>query len=233
MERKPCARMLERYHFKPAFAESGNQVASCKSNDHYEGGLHSLSKQGLKMTIVQQSHYQNEDEKIIRKNRLWRQLDRLIQRLITNRPSKALNERVWALHYIIMSSIEASQLNRADSFSWKQFAVNEKQQRRRKVGMKDFTSIDLFMDDVERLLRDLYGNLDRKNLKQVLEAIRTIVVEFTKYLRPELREEYDHADAVDYSVYIGVPDGYAVSSSQHRAGSFSQRSCRPRERGHR
>ena len=66
------------------------------------------------------------------------------------------------------------------------------------------------------MLRELYGDLDSEALEELLEAIRVIVVEFVAYLKPDLHREYCYADDYDYGNGISVPEGYCVSSSQHR-----------------
>jgi hypothetical protein len=58
-------------------------------------------------------------------------------------------------------------------------------------------------------------------LNDLLNAISLIVEEYTKHVQPDLREEYDYADDVDYSVGIGVPEGCGISGGEHGRGTFA------------
>jgi hypothetical protein len=85
-----------------------------------------------------------------------------------------------------------------------------------KKGMQDFTSLSLFTDDVERLLRDLYGDSDGEAMDRIRRAVFVITAEFTQHLRKDLWEEHNNACAIDYMLGIGVPDGYGISGGDHR-----------------
>ena len=171
--------------------------------------------------LVQYPHSELiENYRQIREGILMVRLNKLARRLLINKHPKRFNEKAHALDSMIYATIIASQLNMLDPLIAKQFPFPGKL-RHEKVGMKDFTSIMLFLDDIERLLRDLYGDLDGAKLNDLLLAIRLIVVEYTKHVQPDLREEYDYADDVDYSVGIGVPEGYSISSGQHGRGGFA------------
>jgi hypothetical protein len=171
--------------------------------------------------LVQYPHSELiENDRQIREAILMVRLNKLARRLLINKHPKRFNEKAHALDSMIYATIIASQLNMLDPLIAKQFPFAGKL-RHEKVGMQDFTSIMLFRDDIERLLRDLYGDLDGAKLNDLLLAIRLIVVEYTKHVQPDLREEYDYADDVDYSVGIGVPEGYSISSGQHGRGGFA------------
>jgi hypothetical protein len=71
------------------------------------------------------------------------------------------------------------------------------------------------VDDVECLLRDLYGESDNQAIDLVRSAIFSIVYEFTKYVRKDLWEEHRDAQNFDYVFGIGVPDGTGISGSDH------------------
>jgi hypothetical protein len=161
-----------------------------------------------------------ENDRQIREGFLMVRLNKLARRLLINKHPKRFNEKAHALDSMIYATVIASQLNMLDPLIAKQFPFPGKL-RHEKVGMKDFTSIMLFRDDIERLLRDLYGDLDGAKLNDLLNAISLIVEEYTKHVQPDLREEYDYADDVDYSVGIGVPEGYGISSGQHGQGRFA------------
>jgi hypothetical protein len=109
---------------------------------------------------------------------------------------------------MLFAAIEASQLNTLDP----SFAIGHpfKGKLRRKDGMQDYTSISLFIRDVERLLRELYGDLDGDAWEELLRAIRVIVDEFATYVCPDLRGECYDAELYDY--VRGMPEGYDVST---------------------
>ena len=84
----------------------------------------------------------------------------------------------------------------------------------RRKDIQDFTSLSLFRDDVERLLRDLYGDVESEALDRVLRAVFRIVQELTKYVRPDLWKEHSDAEDLDYILGIGVPEGYGISAAR-------------------
>jgi hypothetical protein len=150
-------------------------------------------------------------DKDVRGYLLWRRLNDLVPKLIVESKTELVGR---SLVYMLRAVIEASQLNILDP----SLAIDHpfKGKLRKKNGIGDYTSISLFIRDVERLLRKLYGDLDSKALEELLEAIRLIVDEFAVYVNPDLRLECSCADDYDYGNGIGVPEGYCVSSSQHR-----------------
>ena len=84
--------------------------------------------------------------------------------------------------------------------------------------MQSFTSISLFVDDVERVLRDLYGDIDSDSLDDVLAAVRKIVEQFARYVCPDLKSEDEDARTIDVRMGINRPEEYGgVSGSE--AGS--------------
>jgi hypothetical protein len=92
------------------------------------------------------------------------------------------------------------------------------QPRREKKGWQDFTSLSLFTDDIESLLRDPYGEIEYESLDLILDAVLTTTHEFTRYVRLDLCTEYCDAVDFDYSGGIGVPEGYGISGSEWRRG---------------
>jgi hypothetical protein len=74
----------------------------------------------------------------------------------------------------------------------------------------------LFRDDIECLLRDLYGDIDSEALERALGAVLTIVKEFTQFVRKYLWQEHLDAMNWDYIWGIGLPEGYCISGSDHR-----------------
>jgi hypothetical protein len=96
---------------------------------------------------------------------------------------------------MLLAAIEASQLNILDP----SLSIDHpfKGKLRKKKKMRDYTSISLFIRDVERLLRELYGDLDSEALEELLEAIRFIVVEFVTHASPDLGQECSYASDYD------------------------------------
>jgi hypothetical protein len=158
----------------------------------------------------------NDSDLDIRLSILGRGIRRLVPKLIVG--SKASRIGTY-FEDMMVSAIKASQLNSLDPLLALQHPFNGK--LRRKEGMGDYTSISLFIRDVERLLRELYGDLGRAEFDIALYAISRIVVGFITFVRPELAAEYDDADSIDYAVGIGRPEGYGISSSQHGAACMA------------
>ena len=90
--------------------------------------------------------------------------------------------------------------------------------KREKKGMHDLTSLSLFCDDVECLLRDLYGDIESEALDSVLYAVFSIVKAFMRYARADLCKEHSDAVDLDYMFGIGVPEGHGISGSDWRRG---------------
>jgi len=72
------------------------------------------------------------------------------------------------------------------------------------------------VDDVERLLRDLYGESDNEAIDRVRSAVFVIVRGFAEHLRKDVEQEHRDAEDIDCANGIGVPEGYGVSGSDHR-----------------
>ena len=72
--------------------------------------------------------------------------------------------------------------------------------KRQKKHTQDFTSLSLFRDEVECLLRDLYGDIESEALDSVVWAVFRIVEEFTKYVRPDLVERTLRRRSLDYTL---------------------------------
>ena len=166
-----------------------------------------------------------EDDTGLRERLLWIRLADLVENLIVNRNPVAmlpngetyqpvLEERhsiSWALY----KAIKASHLNTLDVALSLQHKFDG-QLRREKISMQDYTSLSLFVDGVECLLRDLYGDCDQQGIDPLRRAVLVIVEEFTKYVCKDLWEEHRCAGHIDYGCGIGVPDGYGISGSDHR-----------------
>ena len=168
-----------------------------------------------------------DDDMHLREQVLWSRLDDLVGALILNtNPMEKLptgeeyqpfcGER-HSISWILYNLIKASHLNRLDVTLSIQYRFND-ELKREKVGWQDVTSLSLFVDDVERLLRDLYGESDNQAINQVRDAVLQIVKEFARYLRKEVWQEHRNAVDVDYMCGIGVPEGYGISGSDCRRG---------------
>jgi len=168
-----------------------------------------------------------EDDRHLRERVLMIRLSDILGKLIINlRPMQKFpsgeehqpfNEEVHAIWLAVFRAIRASHLSSYDptlSIQHKFGGILTRQ----KEGMADFTSLSLFRDDVECLLRDLYGDIDGEALDSVLYAVFSIVKAFTKYVRADLWKEHSDAENLDYMFGIGVPEGYGISGSDWRRG---------------
>jgi len=172
-----------------------------------------------------------EDDKHLRERVLMIRLSEMIKKLIIDlRPMQKLpsgqeykpeNEESFAIWWATLETIRASHLNTFDPAMSIQHKFDGKL-RRQKKGTRDFTSLALFRDDVECLLRDLYGDVESDALKSIVWAVFGIVERFTKYVRPDLWKEHQDAKDLDYMDGIGVPEGYGISSSEMRRGLAAQ-----------
>ena len=172
-------------------------------------------------------HEGDQDDMHLRERVLWIRLADLVEDLITNtNPIEKLPDgreyQPWrgerhSISWALYNAITASHLNTLDvALSIQHRGGGEL--KREKVGLQDFTSLSLFVDDVERLLRNLYGEFDNRAIKRVRDAVFWIVEEFTQYLRKDLWQEHRNARCIDYMCGIGVPEGYGISGSEHRQG---------------
>src|SRR5262249_15002800 len=163
-----------------------------------------------------------EDESYVRERVLMVPLGEMLDKLIINlRPMQKLpsgeeykphNEESFAIWRAMLDTIRASQLNTFDSALSIEHKFDGKL-RRQKTHTQDFTSLALFRDDVECLLRDLYGDVESEALDSILRAMFRIVEQFAKFVRPDLWKEHSEGEDLDYMFGIGVPEGYTISGS--------------------
>jgi hypothetical protein len=168
-----------------------------------------------------------EDDLHLREQVLWSRLDDLVGELIINlNPIEKLPdgkeyqpncEERRSIFGALYHAVKASHLNTLDIALSIQHRFGG-ELKREKVGWQDFTSLSLFADDVEHLLRDLYGEFDNQAINRVRDAVFWIVEEFTQYLRKDIWQEHQEAWCVDYMCGIGVPEGYGIGGSEHRRG---------------
>jgi hypothetical protein len=150
---------------------------------------------------------------------LWERLSELTLRLIVNTAPREISfdEKICqpfcaeahSICMVLYSVIKASHLNTLEVGLSLQHKFDG-QLRRNKVGMLGYTSLSLFMDDVECLLRDLYGESDNQAIALVRDAVFSIVDELTKYVRNDLWQEHCNAQHIHHVFRSGLP----VSGSQ-------------------
>jgi hypothetical protein len=85
----------------------------------------------------------------------------------------------------------------------------------------------LFVNDVECLLRDLYGDFDDDVIESTRRAIFVIVQEFLQFIRNDLWLEHRSAVDIDYCCGIGMSDDIGISGSDYRASSKEARVTLP------
>jgi hypothetical protein len=158
---------------------------------------------------------------------LWARLPDILETLITTQKDpwgtehQPATEEGRAISWLVFLAIRASHLNSFDPT----ISVERKfggTLKRQKQGMQDFTSLSLFRDDIERLLRDLYGDIESEAMDSVLPAVFSIVRTFTKYVRTDLWKEHEDAVNFDYMFGIGVPEEYGISGSDWRRGMLAK-----------
>ena len=178
-------------------------------------------------------YYDNDgapaDDRHLREHVLRKRLLDLLDRLIINpRPRQKAsdgqeyqpsNQESVAIWWPVFHAIHASHLNSFDPA----LSIHCKfggTLKREKKGMRDFTSLSLFSDDVECLLRDLYGDIESEALDSVLCAVFSIVKALTRYARADLWVEYSDALDLDYMFGIGLPKecGGIHGSDLYRGG---------------
>jgi hypothetical protein len=168
-----------------------------------------------------------EDEIYLREKILRECLFEPVDDLIINvQPEKTdswgepYNEEAHAIRRAILNAIRASQLNTLEPA----LSINNRFDgtlKRKKVGLQDVTSLSLFRDDVERILRDLYGDIDSEALERTLRSVWSVAVEFTRFVRKDLWREHQDAMDWDYGLGIGVPEGATINSHDWRRGRIA------------
>jgi hypothetical protein len=187
------------------------------------------------------SHFEDcpKDQIHLREAVLCMRLNDLVDRLIINlNPREAdgwggtyqpFNRECEAIRHSIYNAIVASRLSTLEPALSIQNRFDGTL-KRIKAGLQEVTSLSLFRDDVELLLRDLYGDCAGDAMDRVLDAVLVIVLEFTQFVRKDLYDEHHCAMDWDYNLGIGVPDGYGISGSDHRRGHKALNELRVRVR---
>ena len=162
-------------------------------------------------------HYGPKDEKKLRELVLSCRLHELVKELI-NPNEKDDYDGEWGEYLDIANALDeticASRLNELDVALSLQARFDGKL-KRKQIGTQDHTSLSLFCDDVERLLRDFYGETDDQAIDKLLRAVFLIVKGFTRHVRHDLWQEHKDAMDWDYGFGIGMPDGDAIHSSDY------------------
>jgi hypothetical protein len=162
-----------------------------------------------------------DDEKCLREKLLYSFLADLVGHLIVNsNPTVKLTGEEYrkerhTISWALYTAVQASHLNTLDIAQTCEHRFSG-EPKRKKEGMQDFTSLSLFADDVERLLRDLYGDGNNEAIDLVRRAVFQIVQGFTQFVRKDLWQEHNDAETFDYINGIGLPEGCGLSGSDLR-----------------
>ena len=179
-----------------------------------------------------------EHELGLRERVLFARLQDLVESLIVNRNPVAMlpngetyhvSEERHSISWALYNAIRASHMNTLD-VAWSLTHRFDGQLRREKIGMRDHTSLSLFVDDVECLLRDLYGDCDQQAIDRVRDAVSAIVKEFTKYVRKDLWDEHQSAGDIDYANVILPEECGDLSGSDFRRMIWAVRDLTERAR---
>ena len=147
----------------------------------------------------------------------------------TNSLDKPFDEESRAIQRAIYATILASQLNTLDVAVSIESRLNGKLKRRANA-LQNFTSLSLFRDDVERLLRDLYGDIESEALERTLHAVFVIVEKFAHYVRKDLWQEHQYARDWDYVTVDEMADICGTSISDCRSGTIAAHNLQIRAR---
>jgi hypothetical protein len=143
--------------------------------------------------------------------RLGDLVDNLIEHLPEEKfcPSRPERFSIWWSLLVLIRASPLHKLDPAVSLD-KRFAGELNQKRE---GLQAFTSLSLFTNDTERLLRDLYGDTSEVNL--VADAVYVLVREILRYAHADLWQEHRDAQNWDYIWGVGLPERCGISGSDH------------------
>jgi hypothetical protein len=159
--------------------------------------------------------YESErEERLLRDRALELRLRKLVEKLFGNNAQRSIE-------FLIMQIIRASQLNAFDiEISIKhRFIGGRSALKRKKNGNSAFTSLQLFIDDFECLLRDLYGDVESEAMERILLAVSAAVDAQSWHIAPELCKERADARTLDDGLGIGLSEYVCFSVSDLR-GAF-------------
>jgi hypothetical protein len=150
------------------------------------------------------------DEPRLRTGFFVRRLERLIPELTQGNGSKRQRRGFFTeLPDLLCAILEPSQLNRRDVRASLRKPFNGR--LKQKTELQEFTSISLFIDDVERLLRDLYGDVDSDRFNDLVAAMKLTTLTLSSHLLPDLEAEHNTAFLVDRGAGRCLPPGDGVS----------------------
>ena len=86
---------------------------------------------------------------------------------------------------LLLAAIDASHLNTLDTASSFEDKCDGLAGRVRN-GIQDHTSLSQFVDDVERLLREIYGESNNQAIERMVRATFVITLEYTHHLQKDL-----------------------------------------------
>jgi hypothetical protein len=178
-----------------------------------------------------------QDENYLREQILWRRLgesvgDLILQpawRLPDETTVKDNKDAYYAIWESIYYALLASPLNTLEPALSMQNRFDGTL-KRQKTCVQEVTSLSLFCGDVERTLRDLYGDIDSEALEHSLHSVLSTVLGFTRFVRKDLWQEHKDAMNLDYIWGIGVPKGCDIGSSDISRGFAACDSLRRRAR---
>ena len=124
------------------------------------------------------------------------------------------NESAHSVWCALLASIDASHLNTLDTASSPEHKFDGLPGRVRN-GIQDYTSLSQFVDDVERLLRDIYGEFNNQAIERMVHATYVITREYIQHLQKDLWQEHSDARDIDY-VCVNEPQGYGIQGLAHR-----------------
>lgn len=134
---------------------------------------------------------------------------------------RSRSEEVFSLFRVLHSVIRSSKLSKIPS------EVSSKRRssgrcRPRGQGRQTTTSLRLFVDDVERLLRNIYGASECRQIERLCDCLLVVTREFTRHIKTDLYEEHCAAETIDFGFSgIGIPDGYGISGSDFRSAQMA------------
>jgi hypothetical protein len=140
----------------------------------------------------------HQDDRHLRESILMVRLDEIVDKLIINlRPLQRdfrgieyqpCNEESRSLLLSVFNAVRASHLNYFEPTISVERRFGGTLSRQKK-GIQEYTSLSLFRDDVECLLRDLYGDIEDEAMDNILHAVFRIAEEFTQFVRTDLWKE--------------------------------------------
>ncbi len=155
------------------------------------------------------SHYcvYDTSEKALRESVLIHRLNEFVDKLLVNNNPVKQNPyggssyrdtcpENFSLTHIIYYAVKASHLNIRDIAASLEHKFDGKLRRENK-GWQDTTSIRLLINDIECLLRDLYGDFDDDTIESIRKSISGIVSEFLHFTRNDLWLEHESARDID------------------------------------